>query len=226
MKTDYKLFAKATGVSSLSLDTYTKKNLTPLTMGGYISPTIIEERHLNVAQYDVFSRLMVDRILFLGTEIDDTVSNIIVSQLLYLDSVDHTDISMYINSPGGSVSSGYAIYDVMQQLNSNVSTVCVGLAASMGAILLTGGEKGKRFATPHSKVMIHQPLGGINGQASDIEITAKEIMRVKSDLFNTLTLHTGKPIDDIIKDADRDYWLTSYEAVEYGLIDEVITKNK
>lgn len=221
---DFKLFARDNKVSSSLLDDYTSKT-TKNIRNGYIEPTILEERQLNVTQIGIFSRLLMDRILFMGTDIDDTVSNIVVSQLLFLDSVDKTGISMYINSGGGSVYSGLAIYDVMQQVDSEVSTVCVGCAASMASILLAGGEKGKRLATPHSRIMIHQPLGGIQGQASDIEITAKEILKIKDELYETLSLHTGKSIEDITKDADRDFWMTANEAVEYGIIDEVIRKN-
>lgn len=220
---DFKLFARDNKVSSSLLDDYTSKT-TKNIRNGYIEPSILEERQLNVTQIGIFSRLLMDRILFMGTDIDDTVSNIVVSQLLFLDSVDKTGISMYINSGGGSVYSGFAIYDVMQQVDSEVSTVCVGCAASMASILLSGGEKGKRLATPHSRIMIHQPLGGIQGQASDIEITAKEILKVKNELYETLSLHTGKSIEEITKDADRDFWMTANEAVEYGIIDEVINK--
>lgn len=220
---DFRLFARDNKVSGSLLDDYASKT-TKNIRNGYIEPSILEERQLNVTQLGIFSRLLMDRILFMGTDIDDTVSNIVVSQLLFLDSVDKTGISMYINSGGGSVYSGYAIYDVMQQVDSEVSTVCVGCAASMASILLSGGEKGKRLATPHSRIMIHQPLGGIQGQASDIEITAKEILKVKGELYETLSLHTGKSIEEITKDADRDFWMTANEAVEYGIIDEVIRK--
>lgn len=226
MNKDFKSFAQSRGISSLSLFNYENKMGSSIVNSGYVSPTIIEERQLNVAQMDIFSRLMVDRIMFLGAAIDDNVSNIIVSQLLYLDSVDKSTISIYLNSPGGNVYAGYAIYDVMQQIDSEVSTVCVGCAASMASILLAGGEAGKRYATPHSKVMIHQPLGGIQGQASDIEITAREIIKVKNDLYTTLSLHTGKSVENITMDADRDFWMSADEAVDYGIIDKVFKKEK
>jgi ATP-dependent Clp protease protease subunit len=193
----------------------------------YISPTIIEERQLNVAQMDVFSRLMMDRIIFLGTQIDDYTANVIQAQLLYLDSADSgKDISIYINSPGGSVYAGYGIYDTMQFINSNVSTICTGIAASMAAVLLVAGEKGKRFALKHSRVMIHQPLGGAQGQASDIEITAREIGKIKKELYTIISDHSGQPFEKVEKDSDRDYWMTSSEARDYGMVDEVLTKNK
>ena len=192
---------------------------------GYINPTIIEERQLNVAQMDVFSRLMMDRIIFLGTEVNDYTANVIQAQLLYLDNADPgKDISIYINSPGGSVYAGFGIYDTMQLISSDVATICTGLAASMGAVLLTAGTAGKRSALPHSRVMIHQPLGGVEGQASDIEITAKQILRTKQELYEILASHSGVDIKKIEKDADRDYWMTAPEAKEYGLIDEVLVK--
>ena len=191
----------------------------------YVSPTIIEERQLNVATMDVFSRLMMDRIIFLGAPVNDDVANIVQAQLLFLESSDpDKDIQIYINSPGGSVSAGLGIYDTMQLVRCDVATICTGLAASMGAVLLTAGAKGKRSALPHSRVMIHQPLGGVEGQASDIEITAREILRTKRELFDILSEHTGKSVEDIERDADRDYWMTSEEARAYGLIDEVLTK--
>jgi ATP-dependent Clp protease protease subunit len=191
----------------------------------YINPTIIEERQLNVAQMDVFSRLMMDRIIFLGVPIYDDAANIIQAQLLFLESTEpDRDIQIYINSPGGSVSAGLGIYDTMQLISSDVATICTGMAASMGAVLLAAGEKGKRSALPHSRVMIHQPLGGAQGQASDIEITAKQIMATKKELYEILSQHTGQPVKRIEKDADRDYWMTSAEAAEYGLIDEVMRK--
>lgn len=194
-------------------------------INNYVSPTIIEERHLNVAAMDVFSRLMMDRIIFLGAPINDDVANIIQAQLLFLESVDpDKDIQIYINSPGGSVSAGLGIYDTMQLVNCDVSTICTGMAASMGAVLLTAGAKGKRSALPHSRVMIHQPLGGVQGQASDIEITAREIARTKRELYEILSEHSGVAMKKIERDADRDYWLTAAEAKEYGLIDEVLTK--
>ena len=191
----------------------------------YVSPTIIEELQLNVAQMDVFSRLMMDRIIFLGAPINDDVANIIQAQLLFLETADpDRDIQIYINSPGGSVSAGLGIYDTMQLITPDVATICTGLAASMGAVLLTAGAEGKRAALPHSRIMIHQPLGGVQGQASDIEITAREIMRTKQELYEILSHHSGVAIEKIAADADRDYWLRADEAKEYGLIDEVLTK--
>ena len=192
---------------------------------GYVSPTIIEERHLNVATMDVFSRLMMDRIIFLGAPIYDDVANIIQAQLLFLQSTDaDKDIQIYINSPGGSVSAGLGIYDTMQYISCDVATICTGMAASMGAVLLAAGAAGKRSALPHSRVMIHQPLGGVHGQASDIEITAREIAKTKRELYEILASHSGKAIEQIEADADRDYWLTAAEAAEYGLIDKVLTR--
>jgi ATP-dependent Clp protease protease subunit len=194
---------------------------------GYVSPTIIEERHLNVATMDVFSRLMMDRIIFLGAPIYDDAANIIQAQLLFLESVDaEKDIQLYINSPGGSVSAGLGIYDTMQLISCDVATICTGMAASMGAVLLTAGAAGKRSALPHSRVMIHQPLGGVQGQASDIEITAREIAKTKQELYEILASHSGVSIDKIEADADRDYWLTAAEAKEYGLIDNVLIKRQ
>ena len=196
-------------------------------ISNYVSPTIIEERHLNVAAMDVFSRLMMDRIIFLGAPIYDDAANIIQAQLLFLESVGpDKDIQLYINSPGGSVSAGLGIYDTMQLISSDVATICTGMAASMGAVLLTAGARGKRSALPHSRVMIHQPLGGAQGQASDIEITAREIAKTKRELYEILAHHSGASIKKIEKDADRDYWLTAKEAQEYGLIDIVQTKRK
>lgn len=196
-------------------------------ISNYVSPTIIEERHLNVAAMDVFSRLMMDRIIFLGAPIYDDAANIIQAQLLFLESVGpDKDIQLYINSPGGSVSAGLGIYDTMQLISSDVATICTGMAASMGAVLLTAGAAGKRSALPHSRVMIHQPLGGAQGQASDIEITAREIAKTKKELYEILSHHSGASIEKIEKDADRDYWLTAQEAKEYGLIDIVQTKRK
>lgn len=221
---EFRLFAKSKGASMSVLDSFTSKtNFNPI--AGYISPTILEERQLNVTQMDVFSRLMRDRIIFLGTGIDDDVSNIITSQLLYLEQSDNSDINLYINSPGGVVYGGYGIYDVMQYISSDVATYCTGMAASMAAVLLSAGTNGKRYAMPHSRVMIHQPLGGTgHAQASDIEITAREISRIKDELYNTLSKHTGKDYNEILKDADRDFWMTSEEAKEYGMIDMVLTK--
>ena len=191
----------------------------------YISPSILEERQLNVTQMDVFSRLMMDRIIFLGTEVNDYTANVIQAQLLYLDSVDsERDINIYLNTPGGSVYAGLGIYDTMQFIGSRVATICTGMAASMGAVLLVAGEKGMRAALPHSRVMIHQPLGGIQGQASDIEITAREILKLKDELYQIISDHSGQAIDKIRQDADRDYWMTANEALEYGMIDKVYTK--
>lgn len=206
-------------MNSLALESYMDLQ------SSYISPTIIEERHLNVAQMDVFSRLMMDRIIFLGTQINDYTANVIQAQLLFLDSADPgKDISIYINSPGGSVYAGYGIYDTMQYINSDVSTICTGVAASMAAVLLVAGAEGKRLALPHSRVMIHQPLGGAQGQASDIEITAREIGKVKKELYTIISKHSGKPIEDVERDSDRDYWMTAPEALEYGMIDRVLSK--
>ncbi len=196
-------------------------------MANYISPTIIEERQLNIATMDVFSRLMMDRIIFLGVPIDDYVANIIEAQLLFLDSTDPTkDISMYFNTPGGSVHSGLGIYDTMQYISSEIATICTGMAASMGAILLTAGQKGKRSALKHSRIMIHQPMGGVQGTASDIEITTREILKLKHELYMILANHSGNSLERIEKDADRDHWMTSSEALEYGMIDEVLEKTK
>ena len=194
---------------------------------GYVSPTIIEERSLNVATMDVFSRLMMDRIIFLGAPIYDDAANIIQAQLLFLESVDaDKDIQLYLNSPGGSVSAGLGIYDTMQLISCDVATICTGMAASMGAVLLTAGVAGKRSALPHSRVMIHQPLGGVQGQASDIEITAREIAKTKHTLYEILSAHSGVDIKKIEEDADRDYWLSAAEAKEYGLIDHVLSKRR
>ena len=194
---------------------------------GYVSPTIIEERSLNVATMDVFSRLMMDRIIFLGAPIYDDAANIIQAQLLFLESVDaDKDIQLYINSPGGSVSAGLGIYDTMQLVSCDVATICTGMAASMGAVLLTAGAAGKRSALPHSRVMIHQPLGGVQGQASDIEITAREIAKTKRELYEILSAHSGVDIKKIEEDADRDYWMSAAEAREYGLIDEVLGRRQ
>jgi len=191
----------------------------------YISPTIIEERQLNVATMDVFSRLMMDRIIFLGLPIDDYVANIIQAQLLYLDSTDPTkDIQIYFNTPGGSVHAGLGIYDTMQYISADIATICTGMAASMGAILLTAGTKGKRSALKHSRIMIHQPMGGAEGHASDIEITVREILKLKKELYEIISLHTGNPYEKVEKDADRDYWMTADEAKKYGMIDEVLHK--
>ena len=209
------------GINSMTLHDFRSE------INNYVSPTIIEERHLNVAAMDVFSRLMMDRIIFLGAPIYDEAANIIQAQLLFLESVGpDKDIQLYINSPGGSVSAGLGIYDTMQLITSDVATICTGMAASMGAVLLTAGAQGKRSALPHSRVMIHQPLGGAQGQASDIEITAREIAKTKKELYEILSQHSGVSIEKIEKDADRDYWLTAEEAKAYGLIDIVQTKRK
>lgn len=217
---DFRKYAtKHLGLNGLALDKYI--DIT----SSYISPTIIEERQLNVAQMDVFSRLMMDRIIFLGTGIDDYTANVIQAQLLYLDSADSgKDISIYINSPGGSVYAGYGIYDTMQFIGSDVSTICTGMAASMAAVLLVAGQKGKRFGLKHSRVMIHQPLGGAQGQASDIEITAREIAKVKQELYQIISEHSGQSIEKVAQDSDRDYWMNSTEAKEYGMIDEILMK--
>ena len=220
MKNEFRDFAvKHMGLNGLAVDDY--MNIT----SSYISPTIIEERQLNVAQMDVFSRLMMDRIIFLGTQIDDYTANVIQAQLLYLDSSDPgKDISIYINSPGGSVYAGLGIYDTMQYISSDVKTICTGMAASMAAVLLVAGEKGKRFALNHSRVMIHQPMGGAQGQASDIEIAAREIQKLKKELYTIISNHSGVPFKKVEKDSDRDYWMTSAEAKQYGMIDEVLTR--
>ncbi len=212
---------KHKGISSIHLDKFYSA------YGNYISPTIIEERQMNVASMDVFSRLMMDRIIFLGVPINDYVANIIQAQLLFLESVDsNKDILIYLNSPGGGVYAGLGIYDTMQYINPDVSTICTGMAASMGAVLLCAGEKGKRTALKHSRVMIHQPIGGAQGQASDIEITAREIQKLKKELFHIISEHSGQSYDDVWKDSDRDYWMTAEEAKKYGMIDEVLQRNK
>ena len=191
-----------------------------------MTPYIIEERQLNVAQMDVFSRLMMDRIIFLGTAIDDTIANIIQAQLLFLESVDSTkDIQIYVNSPGGGVYAGLGIYDTMQFIKPDVATICTGSAASMGAVLLCAGANGKRSALPHSRVMIHQPLGGAQGQASDIEITAREILKLKDELYDIISKHSGQPFDKVHHDSDRDYWMKAEEAKAYGMIDEVLVRS-
>lgn len=219
---DFGKYAKSKrGVSSLSLHKYSS------IYGSYISPTIIEERQLNVASMDVFSRLMMDRIIFLGLPIDDYVANIIQAQLLYLDSADPgKDIQIYFNTPGGSVNAGLGIYDTMQYISADIATICTGMAASMGAVLLTAGKKGKRSALKHSRIMIHQPMGGTEGVASDIEITVREIVKLKRELYEIIALHTGNPIEKVEKDSDRDYWMTSQEAKDYGMIDEILQKNQ
>ena len=228
MKNDFLKFAAAQGLNSMHVEKVLSQSAnTVLASGGYISPTILEERQLNVTQMDVFSRLMMDRVIFLGTEINDYTANVIQAQLLYLDSVDsERDINLYLNTPGGSVYAGLGIYDTMQFVKARVATICTGLAASMGAVLLVAGEKGMRAALPHSRVMIHQPLGGIQGQASDIEITAKEILKLKEELYQIISDKSGKSLEQIRKDADRDHWMTSAEALEYGMIDKLYTKKE
>jgi len=209
------------GISSMTMHRYQSA------IDSYINPTIIEERKLNVASMDVFSRLMMDRIIFLGVGIDDDVANIITAQLLFLASNDSTsDISLYLNTPGGQVSSGLSIYDTMQIIEPDVATICTGMAASMAAVLLVAGTEGKRSALTHSRVMIHQPLGGVQGQASDIEITAREILRLKKELYTIISDHSKQPFDKVWTDSDRDYWMTATEAQEYGMIDRVLTRKK
>ncbi len=220
--TEFEKYAlKHRGISSLSMHQF--KSVT----SNYISPTIIEERQLNIATMDVFSRLMMDRIIFLGVPINDDVANIIQAQLLFLESTDPSkDIQIYLNSPGGSVYAGLGIYDTMQYISSDVATICTGMAASMAAVLLTAGEKGKRTALPHSRVMIHQPMGGAEGQASDIEITTREILKLRDELYDIVAKHSGNNIERIRKDSDRDYWMTAQEALEYGMIDEILQRAK
>lgn len=230
MNNDFRNYAvKHLGINGLALDQYvsaTSRDARSI-VASYISPTIIEERQLNVAQMDVFSRLMMDRIIFLGTDVNDYTANVIQAQLLYLDSADPgKDVSIYINSPGGSVYAGLGIYDTMQYIKSDVSTICTGMAASMAAVLLVAGEKGKRFALKHSRVMIHQPMGGAQGQASDIEITAREIQKLKKELYTIISDHSGQPFDKVERDSDRDYWMTAYEAKDYGMIDDVLVRVK
>lgn len=216
-----KYAVKHAGIGSLVLHDYQR------IMNEYMNPTIIEERQLNVTQIDVFSRLMMDRIIFLGTGINDYVSNIIQAQLLFLESVDkNKDIMIYCNTPGGSVSAGLAIYDTMQYVAPDISTICTGMAASMGAVLLCAGSKGKRTALKHSRIMIHQPSGGAEGQSSDIQIAAKQIQILKNELYEIIAEHSGKSFEQVEKDSDRDYWMTSKEAKEYGMIDEVLFKTK
>ena len=206
------------GISSLHVGSYIHSSLTPY---------IIEERQMNVAQMDVFSRLMMDRIIFLGTAINDQVANIVEAQLLFLESVDaKKDIQIYLNSPGGSVYAGLGIYDTMQVVSPDVATICTGIAASMAAVLLCAGEKGKRTALPHSRVMIHQPLGGAQGQASDIEITTREILKLKKELYEIISEHSGQTFEKVSDDSDRDYWMIASEALEYGMIDEVLKSKR
>jgi ATP-dependent Clp protease protease subunit len=221
-KDEFRKYAtKHRGISSLAYDQYQS------IYADYISPTIIEERQMNVASMDVFSRLMMDRIIFLGTGINDYVANIIQAQLLFLESVDaKKDIQIYLNSPGGGVYAGLGIYDTMQYIAPDVATICTGMAASMGAVLLCAGADGKRTALPHSRVMIHQPLGGAQGQASDIEITAREIMKLKKELYDIISKHSGQSYEKVEQDSDRDYWMIASEAKEYGMIDEVLIREK
>ena len=217
----FKYATKHVGLNTLGLEQYISK----INNSGYISPTVIEERQLNVAQMDVFSRLMMDRIIFLGTAIDDYVANIIQAQLLFLESTDSKrDIQIYLNSPGGSVYAGLGIYDTMQFISPDVATICTGMAASMAAVLLVAGQEGKRSALTHSRVMIHQPMGGISGQASDIEITSREILKLKQELYTIISDHSGQPYDKVYADSDRNYWMTAEEAKEYGMIDQVLKK--
>lgn len=222
-----KYAVKHLGMSSMHLDKYA--NVTSAAFGqatNYITPNIIEERQLNVSAIDVFSRLMMDRIIFMGLPIDDYVSNVIQAQLLFLESVDaKRDVQIYINSPGGVVYSGLGIYDTMQYIVPDVATICTGMAASMAAVLLCAGAKGKRTGLPHSRVMIHQPMGGAQGQASDMEITLKEIMKLKEELYKIISDHSGQAVKKVEKDSDRDYWMKAAEAKEYGMIDEVLERN-
>lgn len=217
---DFRKFAtKKIGVSSQVFDDVVKAQ------AGYLNPYILEERQLNVTQLDVFSRLMMDRVIFLGTEINDYTANVLQAQLLYLDSVDSgKDISIYFNSPGGSVYAGLGIYDTMQFVNSDIETICTGMAASMAAVLLVAGAEGKRRALPHSRIMIHQPMGGAQGQASDIEITAREIQKLKKELYTIIADHSHQSFDKVWNDSDRDYWMTADEAKEYGMIDQVLKR--
>ncbi len=220
MNSEFRKYAtKHLGISSLTLDRFTSQ------VSGYISPTIIEERQLNIATMDVFSRLMMDRIIFLGVPVDDYVANIIQAQLLFLESVDpKKDIQIYLNTPGGSVYAGLGIYDTMQYIAPDVATICTGMAASMGAVLLCAGAPGKRTALKHSRILIHQPMGGAQGQATDIEITTREILKLKKELYDIISQHSGQTFEKIEKDSDRDYWMTALEAKEYGMIDEVLVR--
>ena len=220
MNNDFRKYAtKHLGINGLVLDDVMNAQ------AQYMNPYILEERQLNVTQMDVFSRLMMDRIIFLGTQIDDYVANTIMAQLLFLEQADPgKDISIYLNSPGGSVTAGLGIYDTMQFISSDVATICTGMAASMAAVLLVAGTEGKRSALPHSRVMIHQPLGGVQGQASDIEIEAKEIMKFKKELYTIISEHSHTPYDNVWNDSDRNYWMTADEAKEYGMIDQVLKK--
>ena len=219
---DFRKFAtQHLGINGVVLDEVTSMQ------NQYLNPYILEERQLNVTQMDVFSRLMMDRIIFLGTQIDDYTANTLQAQLLYLDSVaPGKDISIYINSPGGSVTAGLGIYDTMQFISSDVATICTGMAASMAAVLLVAGQEGKRSALPHSRVMIHQPLGGVQGQASDIEIEAKEIMKFKKELYTIISNHSHQTFEKVWNDSDRNYWMTAEEAKEYGMIDQVLIRKE
>ena len=209
------------GISTNTLDRYAGF------VSGYINPTVIDERKLNATPIDVFSRLLMDRIIWVGCAIDDDVANIVQAQLLFLSSIDSkADISLYLNTPGGSVSDGLGIYDTMQIITPDVATICTGMAASMGSVLLCAGAKGKRSALPHSRVMIHQPLGGVKGQAEDILIEAREIEKCRKELFNIISEHSGQPFDKVFADGDRNYWMTAQEALEYGMIDQIMTKSK
>ena len=221
---DFRNYAtKHLGMNGLALDKYASITNDV----NYISPSILEERQLNVTQMDVFSRLMMDRIIFLGTQVDDYTANVIQAQLLYLDSSDPgKDISIYLNTPGGSVYAGLGIYDTMKFISSDVATICTGMAASMGAVLMVAGAEGKRSALKHSRIMIHQPMGGAQGQASDIEITAREIQKLKKELYTIIADHSHNPFERIEKDSDRDYWMTADEALEYGMIDKVLFNEK
>ena len=220
MMNDFQKYAtKHLGMSSMVLDDVIKAQ------AGYLNPYILEERQLNVTQLDVFSRLMMDIIIFLGTDVNDYTANVLQAQMLYLDSVDSAkDISIYINSPGGSVYAGLGIYDTMQFVNSDVQTICTGMAASMAAVLLVAGKEGKRSALPHSRIMIHQPMGGAQGQASDIEITAREIQKLKKELYTIISEHSHQSFEKVWADSDRDYWMTAEEAKEYGMVDEVLIR--
>lgn len=237
-KNEFRKYAtRHLGINSLTLDKFNNATLTKINSqkfnkytvfnDNYISPTIIEERQMNVATMDVFSRLMMDRIIFLGLPIDDYVANIIQAQLLFLESTDPSkDIQIYFNSPGGSVHAGLGIYDTMQYISSDIATICTGMAASMGAVLLCAGTKGKRSALKHARIMIHQPMGAADGTAADIEITAREIQKLKTELYEIIAEHSGNPLKKVEKDSDRDYWMTAEEAKNYGMIDEVLTRQK
>lgn len=227
----YKFATSKCGVNGMAIDDYSRYlNNRPYGVAGsvrnsYVNPTIIEERQLNAVCMDVFSRLMMDRILFIGDEIDDNLANILTAQMLFLDNnEDEKPISMYINSPGGVVSAGLGIYDTMQYISTPVHTICTGMAASMASVLLVAGEKDNRFALPHSRIMIHQPMGGAYGQASDIEISCNEITKIKKELCEIIAKHSEQDVEKILEDCERDYWMTSMEAKEYGMIDEVLTK--